>query len=81
MRNCHKPRFGRVLEMMMATPDPNQIPAIRNDLAYQKSTIHITSVWCARWLLYLLIFFDQHYNHQGLLRSDGQVSRNESRRA
>jgi hypothetical protein len=36
-----------MLEVVMAAPDSNEIPAIRNDLAYQKSAIHITSLWCA----------------------------------
>jgi len=36
-----------VLEVMMAASDSYQIPAVRNELAYQKSAIHITSLWCA----------------------------------
>jgi len=47
MRNCHQPRFGRMLEVMVTTPDSNQLPAIHDDLAYQKTAIHITSLWCA----------------------------------
>jgi hypothetical protein len=47
VRDCHQPRFGRMLEVMMAASDSYQIPAVRNELAYQKSAIHITSLWCA----------------------------------
>jgi hypothetical protein len=47
VRDRHQPRLGRVLEVVMAAPDSYQIPAVRNDLAYQKSAIHITSLWCA----------------------------------
>lgn len=64
MRNRDQPRFGRVLEVMMTAPNPHQIPTVCNDPAYQKSAIHNTSVWCAWWVLYLLKFNDQHYNHQ-----------------
>jgi hypothetical protein len=47
MRDSHQPRFGRVLEVVMAASDSYQIPAVRNELAYQKSAVHITSLWCA----------------------------------
>ncbi|VVO44026.1 hypothetical protein PS723_06284 [Pseudomonas fluorescens] len=32
--------------MVMTASDPDQIPSIRDDLAYQISAIHITSMWC-----------------------------------
>jgi hypothetical protein len=47
MRDRHQPRLGRVLEVMVTASDSYQIPAVRNDLAYQKSAIHITSLWRA----------------------------------
>jgi hypothetical protein len=47
VRDSHQPRLCRVLEVVMTASDSNQIPAVRNDLAYQKSAIHITSLWCA----------------------------------
>ena len=47
MRDGHQPRLGGVLEVVMTASDSYQIPAVRNDLAYQKSAIHITSLWCA----------------------------------
>ncbi|OIN53730.1 hypothetical protein BFL40_09640 [Pseudomonas costantinii] len=46
MGNRHQPRFCRVLEMMMTASGAHQIPAIRNDMTYQISAIHITSLWC-----------------------------------
>lgn len=64
VRDGHQSRFGGVFEVMMATSDPHQIPTVRNNLDYQESTIHYTSVWRAWWLLYLLKLNDQHYNHQ-----------------
>lgn len=72
MRDRDQPRFGRVFEVMMTAPNPHQIPTVRNNLAYQKSAIHITSVWCAWWLLYLLGFDDQHYNYQKLVGKPAQ---------
>ncbi|KGU84551.1 hypothetical protein N005_14375 [Pseudomonas mediterranea CFBP 5447] len=54
MRNGDQSRLGRVLEMMVAAPNPHQVPTVRDELAYQKSAIHITSMWCAWWVLYLL---------------------------
>jgi hypothetical protein len=47
VRDRHQPGLGRMLEVMMAASDSHQIPAVRNELAYQKSAIHITSLWCA----------------------------------
>jgi hypothetical protein len=47
MRNRYQSWLGRMLEMVMAPPDSYQIPAVCNDLAYQKPAIHITSLWCA----------------------------------
>jgi hypothetical protein len=47
MRDRHQARLGPMLEVMMAASDTYQIPTVRDDLAYQKSAIHITSVWCA----------------------------------
>jgi hypothetical protein len=47
MRDRHQTRLGRVLEVVMTASDMYQIPTVRNDLAYQKSAIHITSLWCA----------------------------------
>jgi hypothetical protein len=34
-----------MLEVMVAASDTYQIPAVRNELANQKSAIHITSLW------------------------------------
>jgi hypothetical protein len=36
-----------MLEVVMTPPDSYQIPAVRDDLAYQKPAIHITSLWCS----------------------------------
>ena len=64
MRNRDQPRFGRELEVMMTASYTHQVPTIRNNLAYQESAIHNTSLWCYWWLLYLLLRNDQHHNHR-----------------
>jgi hypothetical protein len=46
MWNRHQPRFSRVLEVMMTPSDTRQIPTVRNDVTYQISAIHNTSLWC-----------------------------------
>ena len=46
MGNRHQPGLCRMLEVMMAAPDAHQIPAICNDVSYQISAIHSTSLWC-----------------------------------
>jgi hypothetical protein len=46
MGNRHQPRFCRVLEVVMAASDAYQIPTVRNDVTYQISAIHNTSLWC-----------------------------------
>jgi hypothetical protein len=46
MRNRNQSGFGRVLEVMVTPSNPHQVPTVRDDLAYQKSAIHITSLWC-----------------------------------
>jgi hypothetical protein len=81
MRNRNQPRFGRVFEVMVATPDPHQVPPIRNNLAYQESAIHNTSLWCYWWVLYLLGENGQHYNHRGHDGWGEWISRLQSRSA
>lgn len=46
MRNRYQSRFCGVLEVVMAAPDAYQVPTIRNDMAYQITAIHNTSLWC-----------------------------------
>jgi hypothetical protein len=46
MGNRHQPRFCRMLEVVVAAPDPHQVPAVRDDMTYQISAIHSTSLWC-----------------------------------
>ncbi len=46
MGNRDQPRFGRVLEMMVTAAGAYQVPAVCNDVTYQISTIHNTSLWC-----------------------------------
>jgi hypothetical protein len=46
MRDGHQPRFGRVLEVVMAASGTYQIPTVCDDVTYQISAIHNTSLWC-----------------------------------
>jgi hypothetical protein len=46
MRNRHQPRFGRVFEVVVTASGAYQVPAIRNNVTYQISAIHSTSLWC-----------------------------------
>jgi hypothetical protein len=46
MRNRHQARFRRVFEVMMTASGAHQVPAVRNNVTYQISAIHITSLWC-----------------------------------
>jgi hypothetical protein len=67
----HQARLRRVLEVMMATPDAHQVPAVCDDVTYQVSAIHSTSLWCVLVVtittenklstLYLPVFDDRHF--------------------
>lgn len=46
MGNRHQPRLCRVLEVVVTASYARQVPTVRNNVAYQISAIHNTSLWC-----------------------------------
>lgn len=45
MRDRYQPRLCRVLEGVVTTPGAHQISTVCNDVTYQISAVHITSLW------------------------------------
>jgi hypothetical protein len=63
-----------MLEVVMTASDARQVPTVRNDVTYQISAIHSTSLWCVMVAtittglklstLYLPVVDDQQFNRR-----------------